>query len=411
MRYKGKDMDVKAVARELGVSAVMTGRITQRSESLTISVELVDGRNNKLIWGEQYDRKMSDLLATQREIASTVAEKLQLKLAGEATRGVTKRYTDNNEAYQLYLKGRYQWNKRTPEDIRKAIEHFKVAAEKDPNFALAHVGLADAHIVLLYYTRKPEAELIPVAKAHATRALDIDGSLAEAHASLGIIYEFTWDWTESEKAYKRAIELNPNYATARHWYSRYLRAVGRYEEGFAEIRKAYELDPLSLPISDNVAESLLEQGDISGAIEQCKRGIEIEAEWWAAHRTLASAYLLQGRSNEALQEAQRAVDRNNRTSVSLKTLGYVQAVSGKRNEALATIRELKERHAKHEADGRDIAVVYAGLGEKDQVFAWLEKDYQVRRHSLAELRLETPFNSLRTDPRFKDLLRRMGLPQ
>jgi len=291
MRYKGKDMDVKAVARELGVSAVMTGRITQRSESLTISVELVDGRNNKLIWGEQYDRKMSDLLATQREIASTVVEKLQLKLAGEATRGVTKRYTDNNEAYQLYLKGRYQWNKRTPEDIRKAIEHFKVAAEKDPNFALAHVGLADAHIVLLYYTRKPEAELIPVAQAHAIRALEIDDALAEAQASLGIIYKFTWDWAESEKAYKRAIELNPNYATARHWYSRYLRAVGRYDEGFAEIRKAYELDPLSLPISDNLAENLMEQGDINGAIEQCKRGIEIEAEWWAAHRTLASAYL------------------------------------------------------------------------------------------------------------------------
>ncbi len=410
MRYKGKDIDVNAIASELGVSAVMTGRIAQRGDGLTISVELIDGRNNKLIWGEQYDRKMSDLLATQREIASTVTDKLQLKLSGEDAKGVSKRYTDNSEAYQLYLKGRYYWNKRTPDNIRKAIEQFKAAADKDPGFALAYVGLADAHSVLLYYTRISGKEVIQQAKVYATRALEIDDSLAEAHASMGIINNLSWNWAESEKEFKRAIELNPNYPTARHWYSRYLRTVGRFDEALTQIRQAHETDSLSLAINDNLAENLMEHGDLNGAIEQCNRSLELDPNYGAAHRTLASAYLTQGRKAEALVEAQKAVKLLNNESVSLKTLGYVQAASGNRKEALAIIKELEERYPKHQADGRDIAEVYAGLGDKDQVFAWLEKDFQVHDHSLAQLRLESGFDIVRDDPRFKDLLRRMRLP-
>jgi eukaryotic-like serine/threonine-protein kinase len=409
MRYKGKDIDANAIAGELGVSAVMTGRIAQRGDGLIISVELIDGRNNKLIWGEQYDRKMADLLATQREIASVVTEKLQLKLSGEDAKGITKRYTNNSEAYQLYLKGRHYWNKRTPDNIRKAIEQFKAAADKDPGFALAYVGLADAHMVLLYYTRTSGREVIPQAKAYAARALEIDDSLAEAHASMGIINNLSWNWAESEKDFKRAIELNPNYATARHWYSRYLRTAGRLDEALVQIRQAHETDPLSLAINDNLAENLMEQGDVNGAIEQCNRSLELDPNYWAAHRTLASAYLKQGRNTDALVEIQKAVKLLNNESVSLKTLGYVQAVSGNRKEALAIVKELEERYPKQQADGRDIAEVYAGLGEKDQVFAWLEKDFQRHDHSLAQLRLEASFDFLRDDPRFKDLLRRMGL--
>jgi len=408
-RYKGKDIDFNAIAGELGVSAVMTGRIAQRGDDLTISVELIDGRNNKLIWGEQYDRKMSDLLATQREIASTVTEKLQLKLSGEDAKGVVKRYTNNSEAYQLYLKGRHYWNKRTPDNIRKAMDQFKAAADKDPGFALAYVGLADAHMVLLYYTRTSGREVIPQAKAYATRALEIDESLAEAHASMGIINNLSWNWAESEKEFKRAIELNPNYATARHWYSRYLRTAGRFNEALTQIRQAHETDPLSLAINDNLAENLMEQGDLNSAIEQCKRSLELDPNYWAAHRTLASAYLKQGRNAEALVEAQKAVELLNNESVALKTLGYVQAVSGNRKEALAIVKELEQRYPKQQADGRDIAEVYAGLREKDQVFVWLEKDFQKHDHSLAQLRLEAGFDLVRDDPRFKDLLSRMGL--
>jgi serine/threonine protein kinase/tetratricopeptide (TPR) repeat protein len=411
MRYRGKHIDVNAVAGELGVSAVMTGRIAQRGDGLTISVELIDGRNNTLIWGEQYDRKMSDLLATQREIASTVTEKLQLKLSGEDAKGITKRYTNNSEAYQLYLKGRYYWNKRTPDNIRKAIEQFRAAADKDPGFALAYVGIADAQMVLLYYTRMSGQDVISQAKANATRALEIDDSLAEAHASLGIINNLSWNWAESEKEFKRAIELNPNYATARHWYSRYLRNLGRSDEALTQIRQAHETDPLSLAINDNLAENLMEQGDLNSAIEQCMRSIELDPNYWAAHRTLASAYLKQGRKAEALVEAQKADKLLNNESVSLKTLGYVQAVLGNRKEALAIVKQLEERYPKQQADGRDIAEVYAGLGEKDQAFAWLERDFQRHDHSLAQLRLEAGLVPISDDPRFKDLLRRMGMPQ
>ncbi|HYN23746.1 MAG TPA: protein kinase, partial [Pyrinomonadaceae bacterium] len=245
LRYKGSQSDVAAIAKELEVDAVMSGRLTQRGDDLTISVELTDARTRKLIWAEQYARKMSDLLATQREIAATVTQKLQLKLSGDETKGLTKRYTDDNEAYQLYLKGRFYWNKRTPESLKKAIEQFKAASEKDPNFALAYVGLADSHMVGLYSTRGMEKETIPIAKAYATRALDIDPSLAEAHASLGLVNTYLWNWAESEKNFKRAIELNPNYPSARHWYSRLLRLQGRFDEAFEQITQAQKADELS----------------------------------------------------------------------------------------------------------------------------------------------------------------------
>jgi Tfp pilus assembly protein PilF len=388
----------------------MSGRLTQRGDDLTISVELTDARTRKLIWAEQYARKMSDLLATQREIATTVTQKLQLKLSGDETRGLTKHYTDDNEAYQLYLKGRFYWNKRTPESLKKAIEQFKAASEKDPNFALAYVGLADSHVVGLYSTRGKEKEVIPIAKAYATRALDIDPSLAEPHASLGLLNTYLWNWAESEKNFKRAIELNPNYPSSRHWYSRLLRLQGRFDEAFEQITQAKKADELSGAISNNVAECLFEKGDISGAIEEARRGIEI-APMWVQYRTLAYCHLRLGQKEEALANARKAVELLDDSPVTLKVLGYVQATIGNRSEALGIVRELENKFAGGEADGRDVAIVYAGLGDNDKVFEWLEKDFQSRNSSLDELRSEVPFMPLRSDPRFKDLLRRMGLPE
>jgi TolB-like protein len=410
LRYKGAQLDLAAIARELEVDAVMSGRLSQRGDDLTISVELTDGRTKKLIWAEQYARKMSDLLATQREIAAAVTQKLQLKLSGDETRGLTKRYTDDNEAYQLYLKGRFYWNKRSSEGLKKAIEQFKAASERDPNFALAYVGLADSYLVGLYSTRGSEKEPISLAKAYATRALDIDPSLAEAHASLGLANTYLWNWAEAEKYLKRAIELNPKYPSARHWYSRLLRALGRYDEGLEQIREAKKADELSAVISNNLAESLFEIGNIPEAMEESKRSIEV-TPLWVSYRTLAHCYLRLDQKEEALANARKTVELLDGSPVALKVLGHVQAAIGNRSEALAIVRDLEDKFAKGEADGRDVAVVYAGLGENDKVFEWLEKDFQSRNSSLMELQMEVPFMPLHSDPRFKDLLRRMGLPE
>ena len=410
LRYKGKDTDIAQIAKELEVDAVMSGRLTQRGDDLTISVELTDARTKKLIWAEQYVRKMSDLLATQREIAGTVTQKLQLKLSGDDTKGLTKAYTNDNEAYQSYLKGRFYWNKRTPDALKIAIENFKAASEKDPNFALAYVGLADSYLVELYVTRGKEKESIPMGKAFATRALEIDPSLAEANATFGMANTQSWNWAEGEKGLKRAIELNPNYPSARHWYSRLLRTEGKYEEGFEQIMHAKRADPLSLAISINAAENLLEKGDVQGAIEESRRTLEIGSSW-TAYRNLAHCYLRLGQKDEALANARKSAEALNGSAISLKVLGYIQGSIGNRNEALAIVREIEDKYSKGEADGRDVAVVYAGIGENDKVFEWLEKDFQNRGTSLTELRMEVSFVPLRSDPRFKDLIKRMGLPQ
>jgi serine/threonine protein kinase/Flp pilus assembly protein TadD len=411
MRYKGKETDVKTIAAELGVSAVMTGRIAQHGDDLTISVELVDVRNNKLLWGEQYERKMSDLLATQREIASTIAEKLQVKLSGTDDKGITKRYTNDNEAYQLYLKGRFYWNKRTGEGIKKAIELLTAATEKDPNFALAYAALADCYVISSNYTGARPAETMPQAKAYAKKSIEIDGTLAEPHAALGMVtWNFEWNKEGAEREYKKAIELNPNYPTAHHWYSRFLRAVGRQDEALNEIKRAAELDPLSMIFMNNIAEIYLDRGELNSSENACQKMIELDPNFWSAHSVLGIILVKRGRFTEATAEAQRAVALSNRSSGSLALLGYVNARSGQRDEAQAVISELEKKFSEKTADARDLAVVNAGLNDKDKAFEWLEKAYQYRSFQLANLRLEPLLiETLSSDPRWADLFRRIGL--
>jgi TolB-like protein len=270
-RFKGKDVDAEKVGAELGVDAIMSGRIVQRGDSLTISVDLVDVRNKKTLWGEQFERKMSDLLVTQREIASAITEKLQLKLTGDAAKSVTKRYTDNNEAYQSYLKGRYYWNRRTAINLKKALDEFRTATEKDPNFALAFVGLADCYALLSEYAGAPSSETIPKAKSYAERALALDGQLAEVHATLGLLADYSWQWAEAEREFKVAIEINPNYPTTYHWYSISLKAQGRYDEADKIIRRAEELDPVSSVIAINVTRMLQLQKKDDAAIQYTQK--------------------------------------------------------------------------------------------------------------------------------------------
>ncbi len=407
MRYKG-NKDVAKVAKELGEDAVMRGRLIQKGDDMNITVEFIDVRHDKSLWGEQYQRKMSDLLSTQREIAATITQKLQLKLSGEGEQKLAKRYTDSSAAYQQYLKGRYYWNKCDDENIRKAIEQFKAAADEDPNFALAYVGLADCYSVLTFFSNTPTTDSMSTATAYAQRALAIDNSLGEAHSSLGYAEMYLWNWADAEQELKRGIELNPNYATAHKFYGNYLANVARFDDSLAELKRAQELEPLSLIVCLNLADVYLEKGDLKSALEQAQRAINLDPNWYSAREILTLVYLRQGRHAEALAEAEKGLQLSKRDSHKW-LLGYVYAQTGKRTEAVAILDELKEGFGKRQVSGYDLAQMYAGLGDKDQAFAFLEKEFE--SHSALMARLYwTPFDSLRDDPRFKALTRRMGMP-
>jgi len=411
MRYKGAADDTAKVASELGVDAVMTGRLSQVGESLNISVQLIDVKGGKVLWAEQYDRKMADLLATQREIATTITQKLELKLAGSETKGITKKYTDSNEAYQAYLKGRTYWNRRTAENIRKAIEEFKLATDRDPNFALAYAGLADCYVLLPEYAGIPSSESLPQAKAYAERAIAIDDQLGEPHATLGILYVQLWQWTEAEREYKRAIEINPNYATAYHWYSILLKNQGRYEESAKIIRRAAELDPLSPSIGVNISMMYQLQNNHDEAIKKSLKVIELAPNYGRGYEYLGLSYLKVGRKEEAVKAMEKAVELTNRQNIVLSEFGFVLGAVGMRAEAMAVAKELEDKYVRKTTAANDAAAVYSGLGEKDKAFEWLEKDFQTRDSRLNAIRWESRFEPLRDDPRFKDLLKRMGLPE
>ncbi|MFL6467599.1 MAG: tetratricopeptide repeat protein [Pyrinomonadaceae bacterium] len=389
----------------------MTGRLIQRGDDLTISVDLVDVRNRKTLWGEQFERKMSDLLATQREIAAAITEKLQLKLTGDVAKGVPRKYTDNNEAYQSYLKGRYYWNRRTAINLKKALEEFKTATEKDPNFALAFVGLADCYALLGEYAGAPSSETIPKAKAYAERALALDGQLGEVHATLALLADYSWQWAEAEREFKLAIAANPNYPTTYHWYSISLKALGRFDEADAMIRRAQELDPISSVISINVTRILQIQKKDEEAIRLTLKLIEMDPNFPAAYQYIALSYIRQGKIAEAVASAEKSVEMGNRSGIALGDLGYVYALAGRKNDARAVVKELEAKYARREAKPMFIAVVYAGLGEKDKMFEWLGKGLEERSGQLAEIRWQMPFEPFRDEPRFKDLLKGMNLPQ
>lgn len=411
-RYKGKSMDAEQIGADLGVDAVMSGRLIQRGDDLVISVDLIDIKNKKTLWGDQFQRKMSDLLATQQEITAAIADKLRVRFSGNDSKGIAKQYTTNNEAYQLYLQGRYFWNKRNSENLKKATELLRAATDKDPNFALAYAGLADCYAVSYYYVGERPRELMPLAKTYAARASELDPSLAEPHATLGFVtWLLDWDRVAAEKEFLRAIELNPNYPTAHQWYSRFLRGVGRTDEAFQEIKKAEALDPLSLVIINNVAENFIDRGDLNAATKECQRMMDIDPNFWAAHQTLGIVLVRQGRYADGLAEAQKSIQFSNRSNASLALLGHVYGKLGRRSEADAVIKELQTRYDAKQADGRDLAVLYAGLDDKDKAFEWLQKAFENRSVFLVFLRLEPLMESLRSDARWNELEKRVGISQ
>ena len=410
-RYKGKDTDLKTIARELNVQAILNGRIVQRGEQLTLSLELVDVQNDRVIWTEQYERKQSDLLSLQGEIARDVSTKIKSKLSGAEEKKLSKAATTDPEAYQAYLKGRYYWNRRTSENIKKAIEQFKAATDRDPNYSLAFVGLADCYAVLSEYAGIPTSETAPQARSFAERAIAIDPQLAEPHATLGSVNRQLWKWAEAEKECQRAIEINPNYPTAYHWYSILLKDMGRNDEAAKLIKRAHELDPLSSVISVNVAELYQLQNNYDASIETSLKLIELDPNYAGAYEDLGISYIKRKQPLEAIVAGEKAAELAKRSGVVLGSLGYVYAAASKRTEAFAVIKELEDKYARKEANGVDVACVYAGLGEKDRAFEWLEKDFQSRNGKLAVIRWMVAFEPLWSDPRFKDLLKRMGLPE
>jgi serine/threonine-protein kinase len=410
-RYKGRDTDLQTIARELNVQAILNGRVAQRGDQLTLSLELVDVQKDSVIWTEQYNRKTSGLVTLQSEIARDVSTNLKAKLSGAEEAKVTKTGTADAEAYQAYLKGRYYWNRRTAETLKKAIEQFKIATDRDPNYALAFVGLADCYILLNEYAGTPTSETHPQAKAYVEKALAIDGQLAEPHATLGLINRELWQWAEAEKEFKRAIEINPNYATTYHWYSVVLNDLGRNDEAMAMIRRAQELDPLSSIIGVNVSKTCQLLNNYDACIENSLKIIELDPNFGRAYIYLGWCYSKQGRKAEAVSAMEKAAVLTNRAGGILREVGYFYAAAGKRADAIAVLKELEEKYARKEAAGQDIAAVYTGLGDKDKAFEWLEKDFKSRTGRLMEIRWLIPFEPLRDDPRFKDMLKRMNLPE
>lgn len=408
-RYKNKETDLQTIAKDLNVQAILNGRVAQRGDQITLSLELVDAKKNSVIWSEQYQRKQSDLVSLQSEIARDVSNKLKAKLTGTEETTVTKNATADPDAYQAYLKGRYYWNRRTAENLKKAIEQFKFATDRDPNYALAFVGLADCYAVLNEYAGIPTSETIPQARVYAARALAIDPQLAEAHATLAMVHENSWEWAEAEKQFKRTIELNPNYPTVYHWYSIFLKNVGRNDEAAVMIKRAQELDPLSSVISVNISRLYQLQENHQASIENSLKLIDLDPNFGPAHQYLAMSYLKTGRNDEAVAEMERALTLTKRAGITLGDSGYLYAVLGKKTEAIATIKELEEKYARKEAIGAYIAAVYAGFGDKDKAFEWLEKDFEARNGKLSEIRWTIQYESLRDDPRFASILTRMGL--
>jgi serine/threonine-protein kinase len=411
-RYKGKETDPIAVGNQLGVRAVLTGRILQRGDSLTVSVELVDVSDNKQLWGEKYERKISDLLSVQREIAEDISENLRTKISGEVQGRVTKRYTENAEAYQLYLKGRYFWNKRTRDDLRKSIEYFNQAIEHDPNYALAYAGLADAYVLFSGYSAGTPQDSYPKAKAAARRALELDDTLAPAHAALGLeLFAYEWNAGEATKEFRRAIELNPNYATAHHWYgNQVLLYTGRFEEAIAEMKRALALDPLSLIVNADVGDTYFYARQYDKAIEQLLKTIEMDESFYYAHYELGMAYEMKGDYQQAIASYKQARQLNTDPRV-LALLGHAYASSGRRDEALKVLNQLKETAKQQYVPAYHFVIVYVGLGDKDQAFQWLEQTYQDRTSRMTILGVDPYLDPLRSDPRFSDLVRRVGLQQ
>jgi TolB-like protein/Tfp pilus assembly protein PilF len=409
--YKGKETTPKKIGDELGVQAVLLGRVAQRGDDLRLNLELVNAQTQDIMWTDTYNRKQSELVSLQSEIARAVSSKLKSKLSGAEVANLEKKYTLNTEAYQLYLKGKFYWNKRTGTALKQAADFYQQAIEKDPNYALAYSGLAETYVLFSSYDVAPADDSMPQAKAAAQRALAIDDSLAEAHTALGFyLSNYEWDRKGSEREYRRAIELKPNYATAHHWLGADLSNLKRFDESIAEISRAAELDPLSPIIGTNLGDMLVLARRYDEAIAQFKRVLLRNPNFEYGHMALSRAYGSKGMYPEAIAEAQRSIELNPVSSTK-GYLGLWLAKTGKRDEALKLLSELKEEAKQNYVQGDTIALIYLGLGDKAEALNWLEKHMLSRAETANAYGVFPQLDELRSEPRFKAMLKRMNLPE
>jgi TolB-like protein/Tfp pilus assembly protein PilF len=410
-RYKQKDVDPRWVGRELGVAAVLTGKVRQMRDALNVQVDLVDAVTGAEIWGTGYDRKITDLLAIKQAIAQQVTAKLKLKLSSEEQRRLVKRDSTNPEAYQFYLRGRYFWDKRTSDGIKQAIEHFQQSIQRDPNFALGYVGLADSYTGLTFYNFAAPHEAMPKAKESAMKALTLDDTLAEAHASLAhILINYDWNWSEAEKEFKRSIELKPDYATAHQWYAiHFLTATGRLEEAVQEMKKALELEPASLVMNTFMGATLYYAGRYDEAIDQCRRTIQMDPNFAVAHWHLGLVYEQKQLLDAAIEEFRKAISLSGGSPLMKAALGRAYAESQKAQEANEMLNELIELSKQQYVSAYELATIYVALGNNEEAFRLLAKAYAEHSFHLVNLNVSPQFKLVRSDPRFQDLVQRIGL--
>jgi len=408
--FRSKEKNIQEIGEKLNVNAILEGSIQKIGNRVRISTRLINVPDESLLWSEQYNREFEDVFAIQDEISLAIIDKLKVQLLGEEKEKVVKRYTENLEAYNLYLQGRYFLNMRTEEGLKKGLDYFQQAIKKDPGYALAYVGLADSYIVLAGYEVFSPKDAFPKAKAAAMKALEIDDMLADAYISLAVIkFENDLDPIAAEKGYKQAIEINPGLASAHKRYAELLSALGRHEEAIKEIKLAQELDPLSL-ISSTVAGTIYYQArEYDQAIEQCKEVLEKEPNFIPAHAFLGKSYIQKSMYEDAISEFQKSVMLSSRSPLYIAGLAHAYAVAGKEEEALKIIEELKELSKKKYIPSYSIALIYVGLNEKEQAISWLEKAVEERYFRVLNIKVDPRFNSLNSDSRYKALLKKLRL--
>jgi serine/threonine protein kinase/tetratricopeptide (TPR) repeat protein len=408
-RYRNKDVDPQEAGRALKVQAVLTGRLVHHGDQVAINTELVEVRDNRQIWGGQYNPKVSDTLSIQEQISREISDKLRLKLSGEDKQRMTHGATEDPAAYQLYLQGRYQWNKQTLEGLQESIDYFQQAVHKDPRYALAYAGQADSYAQLADFNVLPTREVLPKVKSAAAKSLELDEAGAEAHTSMAWAKFHEWDWASAEREFKRAIELNPSYPTAHSWYGEYLMVQGRFDEALAEMNRAAELNPLSPGLNLALGYRFYYAHQYPDAIEQIQKTLAMDAKFVPAHVYLGRAYEQRGAYAEAIAEIRKALELSEGDTNELAALGHAYAVAHQADEAKKILDQLKERSQQTYVQPSLIAVIQVGLGDKNQGFDWLQKAYEDRSAGLLYLKVDPAFDAIRSDPRFVDLLRKVGL--
>jgi TolB-like protein/Flp pilus assembly protein TadD len=411
MVYKGARKPLPQIARELNVDAVIEGTVLRSGDQVRITAQLIEASTDKHLWSQSYEGELRDTLALQNRVANAIADQIRISLTPREQAALKNVKAVNPEAYESYLKGRYFWNKRTADGLKVALAYFTQAIEEDPKYAQAYSGLADTYALLgdWQYAVMTPKEALPKAKAAALKALELDSALGEAHTSLAVCLDgFDWDFDTAEKEFQRAIELNPGYATAHHWYAWHLSHIGRNKEAIAEMRKAEDLDPLSLIIKTELAELLVLAHSYDESIRQSRKTIEMDPNFALAHNQLGQAYFQKQMYEPAIAELEKSVQLSGGSPACIANLARAYAASGRRSEAEMLLSDLKKRSSPSASLASQIAIVYAALGDRDQAMNWLEKGYEERFNPGVLLR--PGLDPLRSDPRFQNLLHRVGLP-